>query len=231
MMIRLLQVVLAMLLVIGPAMAEAQPVDNIIGVKRVKVQQMLRPYRILDYQRDKVTYQIEKGIRQTVLYVNDTCASFLWAVNTEQMPAFMSSLEKAGYLQLREGSLSKEGLMVEMRPLDSGKAMVFSARRGMSAATEQGGAVAVADAGAAGRSEAETGPKHPVSSGKKVGKKKRPDRYANVPMNHGKAVVIDMPLMQQEVQREKAKPVKEVKDPARNWVGEAEGSARLLGWD
>lgn len=227
MMMRKLCAVCILFFSIGPMLVHAQPVDNIIGVKRAKVQQILRPYRILDYQRDKVAYHIDKGIRQTVLYATDTCTSFLWAVNTEKLQGFITSLEKAGYVRAADGSLTKDGLVAEARPLESGKATVFTVRRFAteSAETQQ----SLADATAPKEPATETkAPEKATSKGKK---KNRTDRYDNLPMNRGKAVVIDMPLMQQEAQREKANPVQKVKDPTRNWVGDAEGSARLLGWD
>jgi hypothetical protein len=226
-MMRKLSVAFALLLSVGPMLADAQPVDNIIGVKRAKVQQILRPYRILDYQRDKVAYQIEKGVRQTVLYANDTCTSFLWAVSTEQLPAFISSLEKSGYVRSSDGSLTKDGLVVDARLLESGKATLLSVRR-------EGAATIEVQQPLAAVSTPKTQTKEGGKSEKTASKgqrKYKSSRYDNVPMNRGKAVVIDMPLMQQEVQREKANPVKKVKDPQRNWVGEAEGSAQLLGWD
>ncbi len=76
---------------------------------------------------------------------------------------------------------------------------------------------------------------HAQASQQAVGKnkkgKQKQDRYANVPMNRGGAVVIDVPLMQQEVNREKAEGISPEKDPQRNWVGNAEGSTRFLGWE
>lgn len=216
-----------LLLFSGLIVVYSQPVDNIIGVKRAKVQQMLRPYRILDYQRDKVAYYIDKGIRQTVFYANDTCTSFLWAVNTEQLPAFITSLETSGYVRSSDGMLTKDGLVVDVRLLESGKATLLSVRREGAATTDAQQPLAEVSIP---KTQTKEGGKSEKSS-TQAQRKYKTDRYDHLPMNRGKALVIDMPLMQQEAQREKANPAKKVKDPQRNWVGEAEGSVKLLGWE
>lgn len=208
--------ILALCLLMPSLQAVAQPVDAIIGLKRTRVQQILRPYRILDYQRDRVLYEMEKGVRQTVLYVNDTCVSFLWAVNNDRIPGFRSSLEAAGYVLSPDGTYVKDGLEVTVTALESGRASVFTARAA--------GAYRPTD----GRPLLAQGDRPETGTGRKG--KKKTDRYANVPMRHGEAVVIDVPLMQQEANREKAEGVKRVKDPQRNWVGDAEGATRFLGW-
>ncbi len=179
---------------------------------------MLRPYRILDYQRDRVSYEIEKGVRQTVLYVNDTCVSFLWAVNADKLPAFIKQLEAAGYTSSTDGSLKKQDMVVSIAELSNGKASVL---------TVQGNGI---PRSADSKLLANVQASQQVVGKNKKGKQKH-DRYANVPMNRGGAVVIDVPLMQQEANREKAEGLKPEKDPQRNWVGDAEGSTRFLGWE
>jgi hypothetical protein len=213
---RTAQFILLLFLWTGAMKAVAQPVDAILGLKRARVQQILRPYRILDYQRDRVSYEMEKGVRQTILYVNDTCVSFLWAVNTDKVADFRSSLEAAGYVSTADGSYAKEGMEVTVTALESGKVSVFTARATGSFRPMDDRPLMSTQVG-----------QHP-NTGRKG--RKRPDRYANVPMRHGEAVVIDLPIMQQEANREKAEGIKLVKDPQRNWVGEAEGSTRFLGW-
>jgi hypothetical protein len=107
--------------------ANAQLVDGIIGVKRTKVQQLLRPYHILDYQKDRVVYAFSKGVRQTVVYQNDTCKGFFWAVNPEQLGAFISTMQKSGYQMDADSTFTKGGIWVLTERLDSGKATLFTA--------------------------------------------------------------------------------------------------------
>ncbi len=216
--IRGLSIVLFIVFASACSKAVAQPVDAIIGVKRTRVQQMLRPYRILDYQRDRVSYEIEKGVRQTVLYVNDTCVSFLWAVNADKLQGFIQQLEAAGYSSSTDGSLKKQDMVVSIAELSNGKVSVLTVQgSGIPRSTD---AKLLANA-----QESQQ-----VVGKNKKGKQKH-DRYANVPMKHGGAVVINVPLMQQEANREKAEGVRPEKDPQRNWVGDAEGSTRFLGWE
>lgn len=212
---------LTVLILSSMTVVMAQPIDSIIGLKRTKVQQILRPYRILDYQRDRVSYQMDKGVRQTVLYINDTCTSFHWAVSTPQLASFLSSLEQVGYVHTSDGTMVKDGLSVDVRTLESGKATLLTVKATSAptlTATDK-----LPEVVSATSKETETTSK--TTSGRK-----RPDRYANVPMNRGRAVVIDLPLMQQEALLEKADTTRMLKDPTRNWVGEAQGEAKFLGF-
>jgi len=108
-------------------LCSAQLVDGIIGVKRTKVQQLLRPYHILDYQLDRVVYSFDKGVRQTVIYENDTCFTFFWAVDKNQLPNFFGQLQKSGYAMQSDTSFVKGDILIEKRVLDSGKAILFYA--------------------------------------------------------------------------------------------------------
>lgn len=105
----------------------AQLVDGIIGVKRTKVQQLLRPYHILDYQQERVVYSFDKGVRQTIIYENDTCFTFFWAVDKNHLPTFLGQLQKSGYSMRGDTSFVKGDILVEKRMLDSGKAILFYA--------------------------------------------------------------------------------------------------------
>lgn len=118
---------ISFLVLLSPLVSNAQLEDSIIGLKRAKVQQLLRPYRILDYQRDRVAYGISKSVRQTVVYEEDTCTSFFWAVETAKLSGFVSQLKSAGYAQQSDGAYVKEHIRVTERKLESGKAVLFAA--------------------------------------------------------------------------------------------------------
>lgn len=107
--------------------ANAQLIDGILGQKRTVVQVLLHPYRIMDYEKDRVVYNVEKGIHQTVLYINDTCKQFYWAVSKEQMPLFKAKLLDGGYSLKAENKFVKDSLELVVRPLNSGKATLFMA--------------------------------------------------------------------------------------------------------
>ena len=113
--------------VCSATLCNAQLVDGIIGVKRTKVQQLLRPYHILDYQLDRVVYSFDKGVRQTVIYENDTCFTFFWAVDKNHLTTFFDQLQKSGYAMRADSSFVKGDILIEKRVLDSGKAILFYA--------------------------------------------------------------------------------------------------------
>ncbi len=105
----------------------AQLVDGVLGQKRTTTQVLLREFRILNYGKDKVVYNINKGIHQTVLYKNDTCTQFYWAVLTDKLEAFKQTLVSNGYRLEIDESYTKDSLELTVRPLNSGKATLFLA--------------------------------------------------------------------------------------------------------
>ncbi len=104
----------------------AQLVDGILGQKRTIAQVLLRPYRIIDYGKERVVHQIDEGINQTVFFENDTCVKFYWAVDTELVDTFKSRLLNEGYV-LHELGLRKDSLELSLKPLPSGKSTLFIA--------------------------------------------------------------------------------------------------------
>lgn len=187
-------------------MAAAQPVDGIIGKKRSRVQQMLREYRILDYQKTRVEYALDKGTRQTVIFNNDTCAAFFWAVNIDRVPEFTSRLLEHGYTIAPDSSLVRNGIVVRPQRLESGKAVLFSASLDES--------IAVSDVAQFG------------STQKNGGDKQVKD---DTPRVRG-PIVLPLPLMQQAALIEDADTTVKVKDPTRNWVGGTDTEVRFLGY-
>ena len=190
----------------SPFVAAAQPVDGIIGKKRSRVQQMLREYRILDYQKTRVEYALDKGLRQTVIFKNDTCTAFFWAVNTDRVPDFMGRLQAYGYALAPDSSLVRNGIVVRSQRLESGKAVLFSASLDES--------IAVSDVAQFG------------STQKNGGDKQVKD---DTPRVRG-PIVLPLPLMQQAALIEDADTTVKVKDPTRNWVGGADTEVMFLGY-
>lgn len=187
-------------------LASAQPVDGIIGKKRSRVQQMLREYRILDYQKTKVEYAIDKNTRQTVIYVNDTCTAFFWAVNADRASDFMEKLQAHGFVFLPDSSLERNDVLVHPQRLESGRTVLFSASLKQTVEHE-----AVFPRSA----EAQKG----------AGKNGKQD----VQRVRG-PIVLPLPLMQQAAHIEDADTTIKVKDPTRLWIGGAETQVRLLGY-
>ncbi|MBL4586040.1 MAG: hypothetical protein JKX84_03135 [Flavobacteriales bacterium] len=114
-------------LICAASQANAQLVDGLIGQKRTIVQVMLRPFRIMDYEKQRVVYNIAKGVHQTILYKNDTCVQFYWAVSADQLGAFKANLLKFGYSSKKENGYVKDSLELVVRLLASGKATLFMA--------------------------------------------------------------------------------------------------------
>ena len=107
-------------------MANAQLVDGVLGQRRSLVQVLLKPYRIIDYKVDREVHNIETGIHQTVLFEEDTCRKFYWAVVPEKMLQFETLLVENGYEASATG-YAKDSLMLAMKSLKSGKATLFIA--------------------------------------------------------------------------------------------------------
>lgn len=108
------------------SVANAQLVDELIGQKRIKVQALLKPYRLLDYKKEREVHSIEKGLSQTVLFENDTCVKFYWMVTPEELNNFQQLLGKNGYKADGAGFV-KDSLELLVRELNSGKATLFIA--------------------------------------------------------------------------------------------------------
>jgi hypothetical protein len=87
---------------------------------------LLRPFRIIDYKKERVVRFIEEGIHQTVLYENDTCVKFYWAVDSVGMESFKQQLVDAGYISNADG-FSKDSLELSTKPLTSGQSTLFIA--------------------------------------------------------------------------------------------------------
>jgi hypothetical protein len=121
------QMPLVALLMVFCVPSKAQLVDGILGQRRDKVQVLLRPYRIIDYQKDRVVHNIETGIHQTALFENDTCRKFYWAVTPERLDYFTGMLAGKGYTQDTSGKFVLDSLELSLRELPSGKATLFIA--------------------------------------------------------------------------------------------------------
>jgi hypothetical protein len=196
----------AILLLFLAGAATAQPIDRVIGKKRARVQQDLRDLRILDYQRTQVEYLVNKGVRQTVIFKNDTCTAFFYSVTAERVPSFVNELLDHGYAFTPDSSLVREGVVLRPRALESGRAMLFHATTDATYEVE-------------GRTLAKKTAQR--QSGKKNGKDTERVRGP---------IVLPLPRMQQAAILEDADTTVKVKDPTRNWVGSEEGEVRVLGY-
>lgn len=106
---------------------KAQIVDGLIGQRRDVAQVLLRPFRIVDYKKERTVFSVETGIHQTVFYENDSCNRFYWAVTPDQMEYFLSQLKVAGYRKSNEDLMVKDSLELTVKKLESGKATLFIA--------------------------------------------------------------------------------------------------------
>ena len=121
------QTLVFILILVGVGASNAQIVDGLLGQRRQLVQVMLRPYRIIDYKKERVVHNVESGIHQTVLFENDTCKRFYWAVTPEKMDKFKSMLLDGGYRSEKSIGFVKDSIELIMKPLSSGKATLFVA--------------------------------------------------------------------------------------------------------
>lgn len=107
--------------------SKAQLIDAILGQPRDAVQVLLRPLRLIDYKKERVVHNVEIGIHQTVLFENDTCQRFYWAVVPNKMDKFKSMLLDGGYRSVPNKGFVKDSLELVQKPLESGKATLFIA--------------------------------------------------------------------------------------------------------
>lgn len=192
------------------AIGKAQLVDEIIGQKRSRVQAMLKPYRILDYKVEREVHTIESGIHQTVLFENDTCKRFYWAVTPTGQDRFKSLLIDNGYSRSDSVSFLKDSLLLQVRQLSSGKATLY---------------IASITNKLEGNRDA---------AGRKVEPKK--NKTKKVKQLASASELQQMPLLQQAILEEELRAKndttpKKKKDPSRHWVGSKYGRTNVLGWE
>lgn len=182
----------------------AQIVDQIIGQKRSRVQALLKPYRLVDYKLEREVHTIEDGIHQTVLFENDSCKKFYWAVVPNKLDRFKSLLIDNGYTFKKEVGYVKHTLQLQSRTLESGKATLFIAS--LSVPQE-------------GKRDA---------AGRKVEKKQKPmDGSAEVQT----LPLLQQAILEEEKRAKLDTTPKKKKDPSRHWVGPTYGKTSILGWD
>lgn len=185
--------------------SNAQIVDGIIGQKRARAQALLKPYRILDYKKDREVHSIRSGIQQTLLFENDSCKRFFWAVVPEKQMEFEKMLAHSGYFKNDDDSFKKDSLLLNVRALESGKAVLY---------------VASIDPALQGQRDA---------AGRKVVAKKKKQTQQKQSTNN--ANVEDMPRLQQAIlEAEQDTTPKPKRDPRDQWVGSSFGTTRILGW-
>lgn len=161
---------------------------------------MLKPYRILDYKKDREVHSIRKGMQQTVLFENDTCNRFFWAVVPAKQSEFEKMLGHSGYIQEEDG-FKKDSLTLNVRALESGKAVLYIASINP---------VLKGERDAAGR--------------KVVAKKRKKKREVSGESQN-------MPRLQQAIlEAEQDTTPKPKRDPRDHWVGSSYGTTRILGW-
>ncbi|MCB0755394.1 MAG: hypothetical protein H6602_02550 [Flavobacteriales bacterium] len=194
------------LLMLASTAVNAQIVDAIIGQKRSRVQALLRDYRLVDYKLEREVHTIENGIHQTVLFENDSCRKFYWAVTPTSMDRFKSLLIDNGYTSAENAGYAKDSLVLEVRALESGKATLFIA--------------SIAE-GLKGERDA---------AGREVVKKPKPmDGTGQVQ----ELPLLQQAILEEESKAKldtTPKP-KKVKDPSKHWVGTPSGRTKVLGWD
>ena len=118
---------LVFVLLLAATCSKAQLVDGVLGQKRTVVQVLLKPYRIIDYKKEREVHNIDNGIHQTVLFENDTCRRFYWAVTPDKIDKFKSMLLDGGYKADGTSGFVKDSLELVAKPLESGKATLFIA--------------------------------------------------------------------------------------------------------
>jgi len=181
--------------------ANAQLVDQILGQRRSMVHAIMRPYKIVDYKKERVVHNIKPRVHQTVMYENDTCNRFYWAVGESELGWFKNQLAEGGYKPTTNAGFVKDSLVLIVRKLSSGKATMFVASLDKKKLV--------------GKREA---------SGKKIVDLKGPN-LEPLPLLQ-QAI-----LAEDAAKKKDTLKVKKPKDPKRHWVTDKYGKSTILGWD
>lgn len=197
--IRPILVILLMVGAMNPA--NAQLVDKLIGQKRETAHALMRPYKIVDYKKERVVHSYATGIHQTLLYEKDTCTRFYWAVAEAQLDEFKSLLVESGFKPNEEAGFVKDSLVLLVRKLSSGKATMFVASIDTTKLT--------------GKREV---------SGKLV-----VDHTA--PNQEPLPLLQQAILAEDKAKKSDTVEVKKKKDPQRHWIGDEKVKTSILGWE
>lgn len=197
------QTFILVLLTTASLCGNAQIVDQLLGQKRTTVQTLLKPYRIINYKKERVVHNIESGIHQTALFENDTCVKFYWAVTPEASSRFRQLLTENGYKATTSDGFVKDSLLLDARPLNSGKATLY---------------IASLSAELKGERDA---------SGVTVVKKKPVSQNSEVQT----MPLLQQAILEEERRAAQDTTPKPKKDPKRHWVGTQSGNTSILGWD
>jgi hypothetical protein len=194
------------LLMFASTTINAQIIDAIIGQKRSRVQALLREYRLVDYKLEREVHSIETGIHQTVLFDNDSCKQFYWAVTPTSMDRFKSLLIDNGYAVGENSGYVRDSLQLEVRPLESGKATLF---------------IASIDEKLKGKRDA---------AGRVVIEKPKPMDGTGLVQE---LPLLQQAILEEErkAKLDTTPRSKKVKDPYKHWVGTPTGRTKVLGWD
>ena len=193
------------LLMFVSILGNAQIVDEIIGQKRSRVQALLKAYRLVDYKLEREVHTIESGIHQTVLFENDSCKKFYWAVTPSSIDRFKSLLIDNGYTSNQGKGYVKDSLSLQVRPLESGKATLF---------------IASITGELKGKRDA---------AGRVVVKKRKPmDGTGQVELPLLQQAILEE---ERKAKLDTTPKRKKVKDPSKHWVGTPTGRTKVLGWD
>lgn len=184
-------------------LGNAQIVDEVIGQKRMRVQALLKPFRILDYKKEREVHRIDDAITQTVLFENDTCKRFYWMVTPDGVERFGGLLSQNGYVPTKNG-FAKDSLVLEARELNSGKAKLYIASISLE------NLIGIRD-----------------MAGRPVFKKKRALTEAEIQS----MPLLQQAILEEEAALKEDSLPKKKKDPQRHWVGTTSGNMMLLGWE
>ncbi|MFC2176228.1 hypothetical protein ACFLR1_04595 [Bacteroidota bacterium] len=185
----------------GMNKANAQLVDYLLGQKRETAHALMRDFKIVDYQKNRVVHSFDTGVHQTLFYENDTCIRFYWAVENNRLDWFKEQLLESGYKFIDAARFEKDSLTLVLRKLGSGKATMFLASIDKSKLTGER-----------------------YASGKKVIDPKAVN-LEPLPLLQQAILAEDNAIKKDSTRTKKHK------DPSKHWVGNEYGKLKILGWD
>lgn len=105
----------------------AQVPDALIGLARAKAINRMGELRTMDYDRDRMTYRVAKGISQTLLFEHDTCRAFYWTVKEANRSRFHELILATGFAAQNDSVWVKGSQQIRSQRFSDGSRWMYFA--------------------------------------------------------------------------------------------------------
>lgn len=110
-----------------PLFGHAQIVDGLIGLPKAKARARMGELRTIGYNKDRMTFQVLKGVSQTLVFSADTCSGYFFEAKNGREADFEARLLESGYAQTSAGVFVKHSNKIVRESTNTTGATVFRA--------------------------------------------------------------------------------------------------------